>query len=310
MKAITFPGDRQLDIIEIPDPTPGPWRSRARDQSLGHARERPQVLARHRWPGLARLQGLGRPAGGGARTLRRGGGRRPRRRQGARLRRHARDGAPLPRLRRLPAMLDRLDATVRRRRQGSLRRHRQSVGRTATHGPHGTTHHSHLPPRPGRPVGHATGRRHGRTRHRPRRQPQRLARAKDFGAAETINPATTDDVVGVIKKLTQGLGHICRSMPRHRPTPAHKPYSACAPGVKPASSAKAAASRSTSAPTRCAVRSHRSVGGPAQWWARPSARALWRIAALRWTNCSRIAGGWIRAKRRISCLIGRVWAWV
>ena len=36
--------------------------------------------------------------------------------------------------------------------------------------------------------------------------PERLARAKEFGAAETINPSTTDDVVGAIKTLTQGLG--------------------------------------------------------------------------------------------------------
>ena len=36
--------------------------------------------------------------------------------------------------------------------------------------------------------------------------PERLARAKEFGAAETINPSTTDDVVGAIKALTQGLG--------------------------------------------------------------------------------------------------------
>ena len=36
--------------------------------------------------------------------------------------------------------------------------------------------------------------------------PERLARAKEFGAAETINPAATEDVVGAIKSLTQGLG--------------------------------------------------------------------------------------------------------
>ncbi len=36
--------------------------------------------------------------------------------------------------------------------------------------------------------------------------PERLARAKEFGAAETVNPAATDDVVGAIKALTQGLG--------------------------------------------------------------------------------------------------------
>ena len=36
--------------------------------------------------------------------------------------------------------------------------------------------------------------------------PERLERAKAFGAAETINPAGTDDVVGAIKALTHGLG--------------------------------------------------------------------------------------------------------
>ncbi len=36
--------------------------------------------------------------------------------------------------------------------------------------------------------------------------PERLQRAKDFGAAETINPASTEDVVGAIKALTHGLG--------------------------------------------------------------------------------------------------------
>ena len=36
--------------------------------------------------------------------------------------------------------------------------------------------------------------------------PERLARAKEFGAAETINPATTDDVVRAVKDLTHGLG--------------------------------------------------------------------------------------------------------
>jgi threonine dehydrogenase-like Zn-dependent dehydrogenase len=35
---------------------------------------------------------------------------------------------------------------------------------------------------------------------------ERLARARDFGAAETIDPAATPDVVGAIKQLTHGLG--------------------------------------------------------------------------------------------------------
>ena len=36
--------------------------------------------------------------------------------------------------------------------------------------------------------------------------PERLARAKEFGAAETINPAETEDVVRAVKDLTHGLG--------------------------------------------------------------------------------------------------------
>lgn len=35
---------------------------------------------------------------------------------------------------------------------------------------------------------------------------ERLARAKEFGADVTINPATTNDVVGAIKQATHGLG--------------------------------------------------------------------------------------------------------
>jgi threonine dehydrogenase-like Zn-dependent dehydrogenase len=36
--------------------------------------------------------------------------------------------------------------------------------------------------------------------------PERLARAKDFGAAETIDPTAVEDVVGAIRRLTHGLG--------------------------------------------------------------------------------------------------------
>jgi threonine dehydrogenase-like Zn-dependent dehydrogenase len=38
---------------------------------------------------------------------------------------------------------------------------------------------------------------------------ERLGRAKEFGAAHTIDPSTTNDVVGAIKNLTHGLGAHC-----------------------------------------------------------------------------------------------------
>jgi threonine dehydrogenase-like Zn-dependent dehydrogenase len=38
---------------------------------------------------------------------------------------------------------------------------------------------------------------------------ERLARAKDFGAAHVIDPSATNDVVGAIKELTHGLGAHC-----------------------------------------------------------------------------------------------------
>jgi threonine dehydrogenase-like Zn-dependent dehydrogenase len=38
---------------------------------------------------------------------------------------------------------------------------------------------------------------------------ERLARAKDFGAAHVIDPSKTNDVVGAIKELTHGLGAHC-----------------------------------------------------------------------------------------------------
>jgi threonine dehydrogenase-like Zn-dependent dehydrogenase len=39
--------------------------------------------------------------------------------------------------------------------------------------------------------------------------PERLKRAKDFGAAHTLDPSKTNDTVGAIKDLTHGLGAHC-----------------------------------------------------------------------------------------------------
>ena len=46
MKGVVFAGDRQVEIRELSRSRPRARRSRARDQGLGHVRQRPQVLPR------------------------------------------------------------------------------------------------------------------------------------------------------------------------------------------------------------------------------------------------------------------------
>ena len=124
MRGVTFLGERKLQLAEFPDPSAGAARCGRRNQGVRHVRQRSQVLSRHR--GETAALGLGKPSGPviaghepcGVVAAVGSRGRRARGRS-----RRARHGASLSRLRRLPALPDRLVADVRGG-QHRLRRHR------------------------------------------------------------------------------------------------------------------------------------------------------------------------------------------
>ena len=194
MKGVVFPGDRKVELRDFPDPTPGPGEVVLEIKASGMCGSDLKFYraagGAPRRSGSARRAARSSPATSPAASWPRSA---PACRSKQAQRRHARDAAPLPRLRRLRALLDRLDAALRRGRRrglrrdrprraralhevpgadagaaarravvrggrGDLLRHRHRVGRAAPARPAGRPHHRDLRPGTGRPVGDAAGR--------------------------------------------------------------------------------------------------------------------------------------------------------